>query len=290
VKISVRNDLEKHNFLIKVLRIFTVPVMNHIPKSLLQNMMTKTSHDAGTVVKTGGSTMALEVMYTRYHRGLFSRGILQGLADLFWHHFISQPKALRNRLKIVEEAIESRMVSLIKGGQEDLNILNIGGGSSRALIHAIDRLREEKYDFKPKVFNVDKDQRAIDAGKEISKKFNMSDVFVWINDDARNLESLIESGSVDMAEMVGLMDYFDEERAIKVLHIVHESLKDGGLFIVANVGFNNEMKFVEKTGWPFMYYRRVEDLERIIKKAGFDKEPNFILEPTGVHIVAIVEK
>ena len=54
-------------------------------------------------------------MYTRYDRRLFSRGILQGLADLFWHHCISQPKAIRNRLKLVEINLEE--------GEKELGIL-----------------------------------------------------------------------------------------------------------------------------------------------------------------------
>jgi len=61
-----------------------------------------TSKDGKTVVKTGGSVRALGVMCTRYEHKLFSRGILQGMAELFWHHFLFQPKAIRNRLKIVE--------------------------------------------------------------------------------------------------------------------------------------------------------------------------------------------
>jgi len=234
--------------------------------------------------------MALEVMYTRYHRSLFSRGISQGLSDLFWHHFISQPKALRNRLKIVEEVAESRIRSLVGDGGKNIKILNIGGGSSRALIHGIKKLKEEGLEFSPEIVNIDKDERAIEMGKNLSKNLGLLNIFTWINGDAREMDSEIKPQSFDIVEMVGLMDYFKDERAVKVLEIVYKNLKKGGLFIVANVGFNDEMKFVEKTGWPFMHYRTVKDINDIIEKAGFEKETNFILEPLGVHIVAIVEK
>ena len=290
MKVLVRKDLEGHNPLIFCLRFLTVPLMNSIPKSTLQKMMHKTSRDASTVVSNSGSTMALEAMYTRYHRGLFSRGIRQGLADIFWHHLISQPKALRNRLKIVEETIESRLISLIKKGQKDIKILNIGGGSSRALIHSLHKLFDEGFDFNPSIVNIDKDKRAIEIGKKIAKDHGLEKVFKWINSDVRNLDSLVAPDSIDIVEMVGLLDYFDDNRANAVMKVIHKSLKKGGLFIVANIHFNNEMKFIRNTGWPEMYYRGASDMERIVKDAGFEREPNLIFEPLKVHIITVVEK
>jgi len=290
MKVLVRKDLESHNALIFFLRFLTVPLMNNIPKSVLQKAMHKTSNDASTVVKGVGSTSALEVMYTRYNRRLFSRGIGQGLADIFWHHLISQPKALRNRLKIVEETIESRLISLIKKGQKDIKILNVGGGSSRALVHTLHKLFDGGYEFNPSIINIDKDKKAIEIGKKIALDNDLEEVFKWINSDVRDLDSIVASNSFDIIEMVGLLDYFDDNKANSVLKIIYESLKKGGLFIVANIHFNNEMKFIENTGWPKMYYRDLSGMEKIVKDAGFKKEPNLIFEPLKVHIITVVEK
>ena len=290
MKILIRKDLERHNLFVFLLRFLTVPVMNNIPSTVLQKMMHKTSNDASVVADNGGSTTALEAMYGRYNRKLFSRGIIQGLSDLFWHHVISQPKALRNRLKIVEETIESRLVSLIKKGHTDIKILNIGGGSSRALIHTLHKLFKEGYEFNPSIINIDKDGRAIETGKKIAREHGLEKVFKWINSDARNTSSFVSPDSVDIVEMVGLMDYFNDERADTIIKIIHKSLKKGGLFIVANIHFNNEMKFIKNTGWPKMYYRDLSDMERIVKKAGFKEESNLIFEPLKVHIITVVEK
>src|SRR3989338_2850544 len=105
--------LENHNLFIKFLRLFTVPLLNHLPAGLIQFTMKKSSHDASVVVDKGGSTHALEAMYTRYHHGFFSRGFFQGIADFFWHHVISQPKALRNRLTIVKSLLTEELRSII---------------------------------------------------------------------------------------------------------------------------------------------------------------------------------
>ncbi len=77
MKIIIANNknLEKHNLIIKIIRLFSVPLLNNLPTSFIQKIMKSSSKDAGTVVKHGGSNIALEAMYTGYDRGLFSRGI-----------------------------------------------------------------------------------------------------------------------------------------------------------------------------------------------------------------------
>jgi len=291
ITVAQGKHLEKHNLLTKFIRIFTVPLLNNLSISFIQKLMKKSSHDARRVLETVGSTHALEVMYTRYHRSLFYRGILNGLADLFWHHAVSQPKALRNRLKIVEEKIEEEISQLVNG-DKDATILTVGGGSSRALIHCIDRLyKKNLFDsHKIKVINVDKDKKAIELGKELAQRFNLNHVFEWINDDARNLKSLIKPETIDVVEMVGLLDYFSEERGIEVIGQIFNLLRKKGVFIVANIYPNSERIFVSKTGWPKMYYRTPEDLASILSKAGFTEEPTVIFEPLRVHIIQVVRK
>jgi len=103
-------NLEKHNLFVKFVRIFTVPILNSLPANFLQVFMKTSSYDAEVVLENVGSAKALEVMYGRYRRNIFSRGAMQGFADLFWHHFVSQPKGVRNRLKIVENNLDKEIL------------------------------------------------------------------------------------------------------------------------------------------------------------------------------------
>lgn len=64
VKIADYPDLETHGLVTKFIRIFSIPLMNHISPRTLQKLMKATSQNAGTVVKNTGSTHALEAMYT----------------------------------------------------------------------------------------------------------------------------------------------------------------------------------------------------------------------------------
>lgn len=282
--------MERHSTTAKLIRIFSVPILNHLPKKLLQGMMKSTSHDAAAVVKHGGSTHALEGMYTRHHRKLFSRGILQGVADLFWHHCVSQPKALRNRLKIVEKHLEEEILRITNHKEEKMvSILNVGGGSSRAIIHSIDKLLKRGIRHNVEVINIDKSAKAIELGKEIATKYNLQKIFKWINDDARNIKNHISNEKIDIAEMVGLLDYFSEERGIEVISQIYDTLEENGLIIIANVHPNSEVSFVYRTGWPKMYYRKPHELGKILEKSGF-KNPVIIFEPLKCHIIAVARK
>jgi len=296
MSITTANDqkLETHHLITKIIRIISVPLLNNLPSAIIQKMMKSSSHDAATVVQRGGSTHALEVMYTRHHRHLLARGIFQGVADAFWHHAISQPKALRNRLKIVEKNLEEEIGRIFNRGKslagpKPITILNIGGGSSRAIIQSLVKLPKNQL-ARIKVVNIDKDPRAIDLGRALAERHNLASVFQWINDDARKINFHIPPQSADIAEMVGLLDYFSEEKGIEVMRQIHASLKVGGLFIVANVHPNSEVRFVVKTGWPVMYYRSAKNLADMLAKAGFTNEPGIILEPLGVHLIVAVEK
>jgi len=215
------------------------------------------------------------------------------VADLFWHHCISQPKALRNRLKIVEWCIEEEITRVKEkrgNANEPITLVSVGGGSARAIIHSLNRLAKKGFDYDLKVINIDVDARAIKLGKEIAERFGVQDSFEWINDDARNLQERVQEKSIDIIEMVGLLDYFSLEDASALIHQIYTVLKQGGVFIVANVFPNEEMPFVSHLGWPKMYYRRFSDIERILKMGGFEKEAEIFLEPLRVHAIAKVIK
>lgn len=277
------SHFERHNFFTKLLRIVTVPFLNHIPSILLRHMMKATSHDAATVVERGGSTHALEAMYTRYHHRPFARGFISGLSDFFWHHAISQPKALRNRLAIVEQLVTEK---LRNNNQEKtyMRILNVAGGSSRAIIQTLAVLKKEKLLPSVQIFTVDYDERAIALGKRIASEFGVGSHFIWIHGKAQEIPILLKDESFDLIEIVGLLDYFSDEKVLGLLLQLHSHLIQDGEIIVANVMPNDEMSFIQKTGWPKMYYRTADEFNRLIRESGFLIRDT-IIEPLKIHAV-----
>jgi len=296
MKINIENidGLESHNMFEGVVRIFSVPFLNSLPASLIQNVMKKTSRDAGKVTESGGSTHALEVMYTRYHRKFFSRGVFQGIADYFWHHIIDQSSALRNRLKIVHKILFNSIDEIIAernlvGDLSPVAILSIAGGSSRALLSSLVEIRAGGSDFPVEIYTIDKDKLALDVGARLASEQRLSKNFHWIHGNARDVKHLVPDKKFDLVEIVGLLDYFNDERASRLLGVAYSVMKDSAYIVVANVRPNPEIPFVHKTGWPAMIYRQPEDMVNLLTNAGF-KEVDTILEPVGVHIIALAKK
>lgn len=279
-RVSSEKNLEIHGVLTKAARIFTVPLLNTLPALFIQRVMRASSHDAATVVAKGGSTHALEAMYTRYHRGLFSRGFFQGIADLFWHHLVSQPKALRNRLRIVQSLLEKE----IRLRAEPVFILSIAGGSARSLINALAKLRAEHFPYTVRVIILDKDETALEVGKRVAVSAGVSDCFKWVRGNAGDIASLVPDMRFDIVEIVGLLDYFDAEQTMRLLRTLRLIMKTNSALLVANVTPNNEQPFVHKTGWPPMHYRTASDFTHLIEKAEFVARDT-ITEPLGVHII-----
>ena len=73
MKIIIARDknLEGHNLFVKLVRIFSVPILNNSPVNFLRVFMRISSQDAEIVLDNVGSARALEVMYGRYRRNLF---------------------------------------------------------------------------------------------------------------------------------------------------------------------------------------------------------------------------
>lgn len=287
-------DLERHGVLASCVRVFSVPILNELPASWVKAMMTRTSQDAAAVVAKGGSTHALEAMYTRYHRTLLSRGLTNGLADLFWHHAVSQPKALRNRLRIVRQLVKAETTTLLRAlqgrnGSEPLRILSIAGGSSRSIIQTVVDLKTDGCDSDIHVVVLDKDQTALDAGARVAREAGVSSCFQWVCGTARELSTLPPGTKFDIIEIVGLLDYFSDVRLVRLLSSTREAMNDGGLLIAANVIPNSEMRFVHKTGWPRMVYRTPGAFRALFERGGFVKT-EIIVEPLRVHCVARARK
>ena len=148
-------SLEGHSLFVKFVRVFTVPILNNLPEDFLRRFMKTSSNDAEVVLDNLGSARALEVMYGRYRRNIFSRGAVQGFADLFWHHFVSQPKGVRNRLKIVENNLEKEISRILNEKTEkEINIVTIGGGSARGIAEVLNKYSDELKDWKILVVNL----------------------------------------------------------------------------------------------------------------------------------------
>lgn len=286
-KIVVRKDkhlkFEYNNIFKKLFNIILIPTLNILPiKS--RRMITKTNDAVGEIVKNATNHKALEILYSNgkgSSKGV--KNIYKKIAHVVWFN-TNNSKAVRNRLKIVKEELEK---TLLEKDGKDINFLSIAAGSARAIIEVVDKIKPtSKINF---TF-LDKNPEAAEHSKLFISKSeylnnNNNFTFNWINDTVNNfLEHHDQKFTI--VEMVGLMDYFNDEKALNVFKNIYNILEEGGVFITANINHNSEKRFVTKAiGWP-MVYRRAEELGILVHKAGFDHEKmDIYYEPHKIHSI-----
>lgn len=287
-KIIVRKnkelDFEINSFYRKLFNIFFVPVLNVLPVKS-RKLISKSNKEVGEIVKNATNHKALEILY---NNGKESRknlkGVVKKVTHLIWFN-TNNSKAARNRLKIVKDELEKILIE--KQGQ-DIVFLSIAAGSARAIIEIVEKVKPtSKFEFN----FLDKNPEAAVYSKEMVQnsdyiRNNPNFTFNWITDTVNNFLDTQKDKKYTIIEMVGLMDYFNDEKALNIFSKIYKILEKDGVFLTANINSNSEKKFVTKAiGWP-MIYRRAEELAILVHQAGFDHEKmDIYYEPHKIHSI-----
>ena len=272
----------------KLLNLFLVPTLNSIPASF-RGRIRKSHASADEVIEHATTHKALEVLYHNGHPHR-SKNVFQKIAHHVWFHS-NNSRGVRNRLRLVTRELTQRFSQHVKEAQP-VKVLSIASGSARAVIEA---LRDAEAVGKLPISGVflDKNPVAIEYSKQLAKEILKDQHNLeWLNTTVgtffkeRNPEN-----EFDVVEMVGLLDYFDDEKTATTFASIHKALKPGGILVTANIADNVERTFVTKAiGWD-MIYRKAEDLAHLLHKGGFDHgKMKVFYEPLKVHSVIVAEK
>lgn len=280
-------NLEKNSFVKSFFNIFFIPFLNSLPKNF-KHVIKKTNKAAGAVIDNTASHTALEVLYSGGE--LFS---LKRIRDNFFKYVwfnINNSKAVRNRLKFVKRELKEYLRNVSMSDRE-IKIISIASGSSRAIIETV---RDGNYlqDTKLSITFLDKNAEAIQYSKNLSTHINHLPIKVnWIHDSVGNFLKNPTDEKYDIVEVVGLFDYFEDEKILKILVGIYKILQSGGILITSNVNHNKEEKFITKIiNWP-MVYRRAEELAKLANTAGFSyNKMKVFYEPLKIHGIVVAEK
>ncbi len=279
---------EKNSLFKSFANLFLIPALNNIPPKF-RNAIKKSHEAADEVIKNATTHQALEVLYQNGHPHK-SKNLFQKVSHHIWFHS-NNSRGVRNRLRLVKRELKEVFLELVVK-KEEISILSIASGSARAVIESLKDAGAVGTVPVLAVF-LDKNPEALRYSQAMVKEFFGNDQkFRWLNDTVGNFfKTVSPKEEYNVVEMVGLLDYFDDEKTIETLRSIHESLKPNGSLITANIVHNKEMKFVTNAiGWP-MIYRRAEELAELLHKAGFQKEKMLVLyEPLKVHTVIVAEK
>jgi len=277
---------ETNSFLREVFNFFFIPILNLIPAGF-QKTVKRTHQSAECVIENATTHVAIEVLYN-HGNPKDSKNLLHKVFHKIWFT-VNNSKAVRNRLKLVERELKKAIKYFIEQ-DKDINILSIASGSARAIVESA--CNSSSIDKEVSITFLDKNPKANEYSKNLAKICPPHYNLRWITDTASNFPSHYnENEKPNIVEMVGLLDYFDDEKVIKIFSIIYKNLSPGGFLISANIDDNKERKFVTNVvGWK-MIYRSGKELANLAIKVGFDPEKvKIIYEPLKIHAVLIAVK
>lgn len=232
-----------------------------------------TSIDAWKVVGYAGikkrTDAAIRVLYQYQVRPW---RLLWGAGDHLWQNSYNC-RSVRSRGKLVQTAMEHLCKEVLKahiasGENRKPVIASLGSGSAEQLLHGV--CSNGLGDYGARVDLVDVDQRALQAAHGNACKLGLDQV-VEINEiTIGGYFEKTTPASVDIVEMVGLADYFNNDRMNQYFSSINRVLKAGGFFVGANISSREEYAYAHGVAcWPHMYYRTEEELLEMLNAAGF---------------------
>ena len=264
-----------------------VRLLNALPAGLSKRLFLAFSGpdgDPAVVSSTVTTYMALENMYT--FPGRKAEGTTR-LPDRVWQG-LANAEAVRSRLLLTEKML-SEAIREVAARQKEIRLCSLGSGSARAVIEVLSRMDEQE---KVKCLFIDISGKALRYGEELARTFHIRSGIDRRRDYAENIAVHCNgSFTPDIIEMVGLLDYYDREGAVRLVSEIYRKLAPSGWFITCNITHNLEQPFVTKgIGWPLIY-RSPGELMGVMCAAGFAAgDVRLIAESQDIHILAVAQK
>ena len=187
----------------------------------------------------------VDAIYTYRHKKGES-----SILETFWMS-ARNCQALRNRYRMVRQAIGETIAEHKKNSDENMLILSLAAGTARSVIEsAVGK------DYVA-VVAVDSSDEAIADSKKLAEKFEKIDIN-WHKKDLLAVDSFLDDEKkAHLVEVVGLFEYLDEDQIEKFLNVVKRNMHNAGSLIVSQIHPNSESSIVEKiVDWPLNHRQK----------------------------------
>ena len=221
----------------------------------------------------GHTDAAIQVLYEYRFRPW---RLLWGLGDHLWQMSYNC-RSVRARGTTTHDAISLllQIVTDTPGPREKLTIISLGSGSARQMLHAA--AANNVHGDGINLILVDNDLQALERGRRNARLLGIEDVVDFRETTVGRFLEEVEPASVKLCEMVGLTDYFDDEKFHRYLDGIHHALDEDGFFLGANISSREEASYAHGVAcWPKMHYRPKEELLKSITNAGFRTDKTWI--------------
>lgn len=231
---------------------------------------------------------ALEVAYTASAQ-YPSRNALERFFHWVWFE-TANVLAVRNRLRLVKRELKKALIDRLER-TGSARMLSIAAGSARAIIEAVYETGNATNQNISLIF-LDKDESALAYSQVLLRDFGVTcpveSIHTTLGTYLRNLKGKTE---VDIVEMVGLLDYFDDDRAVATFDGIYDILSNHGVYITGNIISHEERPLLSRfAGWHVIY-REPEELLRLLVHSKFTKHNILVyVEPFRIHAVSVAGK
>ena len=237
--------------------------MGQLPLKIGMITVILTSLDAIRVIKQtlrGHTDAAIQVLYEYRSRPWIQ---VWRLGDRLWQNSYNC-RSVRSRGLFTREAVR-----FLLGELNGLSIVaSLGSGSASQMLQGIadNHLGNKEI----RLILVDNDFNALKTGRRNALRLGIEDLIDFRGTTVGKFLRWTEVASVNLVEMVGLADYFNEEKFQPYLKEIYRILGEDGLFLGANISSKEESVYAHNVAcWPKMYYRSDEQIRQSLETMGF---------------------
>ena len=237
---------------------------------------------SGRKVREGvASWRALDIIY---NRRFGQTKDFRGYVDSFWGNMLNC-QAVRNRLKLVKQEIRRAILQF--SNHQEVRLLSLAAGSAQGIIEVIAELKTNGLHVRALLLDID--PTALDYAMQLARACGIADQIETVEASVAQVARVSRDFRPQIIEMLGLLDYIPQAKAIKLVRKIYESLEGKGIFLTCNIRCNSERHFLKWViNWS-MIYRTPAELAEIVCKAGFN-DCRLVYEPLKIHGLVITRK
>ena len=166
------------------------------------------------------------------------------------------------------------------------SVVSLGSGSASQMLQGV--ADNQIVGERTQLILVDNDFNALERGRKNARNLGIEDLIDFQETTVGKFLKEAESESINIIEMVGLTDYFNDNRFQSYLEDIYRVLVKGGFFLGANISSREEEVYAHNVaGWPKMYYRQQKEIVANLKAAGFQK---ISVGQCGLYTVWLVQR
>ncbi|MFA5087141.1 MAG: class I SAM-dependent methyltransferase family protein [Candidatus Paceibacterota bacterium] len=205
------------------------------------------------------------------------------LDEFYWYGLNCQ--ALRNRYKLVKHELKKAISNF--ENQPEIRLASLACGAGQAIIETIAECKARNIIVRAILMDID--QAGLDMAQKFAEQYGVADQIKTHKINLAEEDNFLNDFKPQIIEMLGFLDYANQETAISFVKKLYSALDEKGILITCNINSNVEQYFIKwAINWP-MVYRKPAELMDIARKSGFN-DYQIVFEPLKIHSLLIAKK